>query len=707
RRDPHFIHRTILDVMETKGKIPASRTALVGLGGVGKSQLVVAYSYRLRDHDNPPSTWVFWVRAGTAMNFIDSYRDIAEKIQIAAPRDSTEDTLEKVFRWLSNESNGQWLMIIDNADDIAVFESQSISKSEPKNKHHNNKGIGSTPTRFPDLASYLPQSSNGHYMITSRDRQVAFRLTGNYADILHVEPMEEEESIRLFLTRFPKSDMPPESDTKELMKELDYMPLAITQAASFINQRTPRMTVKKYLEELRKGEIECGKLLNVQHFDLGRDSKRANSVIATWHISFEYLRRSHPSAARLLSHMCLFERQRIPESLCKDQYQRNPEWTTKPKWPRIMKSRNIMRKDNASETAVENFEDDLVVLRDFSLIKIHLEDDKFQMHNLVQLTTRNWLLLHGEFKWWQEKFIILIDTHWPFPDILELDTITDKHDELIPHASRALAHEPGGGNPLRSWANLLYKFAHHLKHSDMREAAMKLSRLALQKYESLYGPKDVRTLTVVHQLAMMTRHSTEKEALIRRALDGRTSQLGLEHPETIASMKLLVGVLKSSGRFEQGFLLQQETLQLQEKVLGVNHRHTQSTAFWLGVVLFFQEKYEEAKQVQRSVLEARLKKYGEDNEYTRRTATFLASILAAVGELQEAHKLFELALAGTNEEYGTGHIRSADNIQVLGHIRERQGRCEEAMRLYQTAFEIARQRDHDDTPRYEKDVLAL
>ncbi|PKS11712.1 hypothetical protein jhhlp_001700 [Lomentospora prolificans] len=40
---------------------PAQRVALVGLGGVGKSQLAIEYAHRT----NTASTWVFWMHAGT------------------------------------------------------------------------------------------------------------------------------------------------------------------------------------------------------------------------------------------------------------------------------------------------------------------------------------------------------------------------------------------------------------------------------------------------------------------------------------------------------------------------------------------------------------------------------------------------------------------------------------------------------------------
>ncbi|OCK90789.1 uncharacterized protein K441DRAFT_475859, partial [Cenococcum geophilum 1.58] len=86
RRDQDFVEReTLLRKINQKCAMPGSWPALVGLGGVGKSQLAIEYAYRTREQS--PQTCVLWVHASKAARFEQSYRDIADRVKIAGRRD--------------------------------------------------------------------------------------------------------------------------------------------------------------------------------------------------------------------------------------------------------------------------------------------------------------------------------------------------------------------------------------------------------------------------------------------------------------------------------------------------------------------------------------------------------------------------------------------------------------------------------------------
>ena len=114
-------------------------------------------------------------------------------------------------------------MIVDNADDPSIFFHQ-----EDKSTSNQVSGSASQAGALSDL---LPQSPNGSILITSRSQEVACRLTGSVSDIIKVEPMDQGHALALLQKKLG-TDLD-ENDAAELLRMLDYMPLAITQAAAY------------------------------------------------------------------------------------------------------------------------------------------------------------------------------------------------------------------------------------------------------------------------------------------------------------------------------------------------------------------------------------------------------------------------------------------------------------------------------------------
>lgn len=151
-----------------------------------KSQIAIEYAYRVIEY--APETWVFWVYASDRSRFKEAYRDIATKVELPGRDDPNSDILLLVYNWLSDESNGRWLMIVDNADVDQVFSSPGAgSKSSAQ------AADGGSETK--PLSGFLPQSRNGWILVTSRDHLAALNLVGNNTNVTQVEPMAEEDAL--------------------------------------------------------------------------------------------------------------------------------------------------------------------------------------------------------------------------------------------------------------------------------------------------------------------------------------------------------------------------------------------------------------------------------------------------------------------------------------------------------------------------------
>jgi hypothetical protein len=194
----------------------------------------------------------------------------------------------------------------------------------------------------------------------------------------------------------------------ELVKELDYLPLAITQAAAYISARATRMTVSKYLTLYRSDEVSQSRLLDEDSGDLRRDPGVPNSVIRTWQISFDQIKGKWLSAAELLSLMAMLDRQGIPDFLLRAGY------------PNTL-----------------DFEAAMKPLEEFSIISIEKGGTRFEMHRLVQLATRKWLGKHKELERWQKQAVELVSKVFPTGEYSNWDT----WETLWPHAQEVLKAE--------------------------------------------------------------------------------------------------------------------------------------------------------------------------------------------------------------------------------------------------------------------------
>ncbi|KAH8894462.1 hypothetical protein GQ53DRAFT_839546 [Thozetella sp. PMI_491] len=390
-RDSDFVNRgDILDQIDRRCSEPAGRVALVGLGGVGKSQLAIEYTHRIAEAQT--KVWVFWIHAGTQARVQESFRTIADTVKLSGRNEPKADIPLLVQNWLSNEQNGRWIVMLDSADNREVL-----------------YGVSQGGSNQQSLASYLPQSRNGSIVVTTRNKDVAYRMIGNRDYMIEVGPMTQADALTLVEKKLGFIDVDIATD---LIQALKYVPLAISQATAYIKAREPQSSVGKYLGKFQESKRKRTRLLEYNTGDLQRDRGASNAILTTWQISFDYIWRKRRSAADLLSLMSFFDRQGIPEWVLE------PTEETKGTGP-AGEHDKARDSDSNSDTSKETddmdnrFEDDIAILREFCLIHTNREGDEFEMHGLVQLSTRKWLSLHGEQETFKQQYIERIAARFP------------------------------------------------------------------------------------------------------------------------------------------------------------------------------------------------------------------------------------------------------------------------------------------------------
>jgi hypothetical protein len=243
------------------------------------------------------------VYASNADRIEQGYCEIAEQVKIAGRKDPHNNIFELVASWLRDEKKGKWLLVLDNADDdvLLLMPQMAALRIVASN--------GKSPLRRP-LSMYIPQSANGALLVTTRTRGVATKLA-EPPDVILVDPMAKIDAVALLKKKLDATDI--NSDLEELASMLEYMPLAIVQAAAYIQQKRSRCrySVRQYIEEFRRSDKRKTSLLNYEAGHLRRDPEAKNSIIITWQISFNYIREQWPSSADLLALMSFFDRQGI------------------------------------------------------------------------------------------------------------------------------------------------------------------------------------------------------------------------------------------------------------------------------------------------------------------------------------------------------------------------------------------------------------
>jgi ATP/maltotriose-dependent transcriptional regulator MalT len=141
------------------GDVGRRTVVLQGLGGIGKTQLAVAYA---KLHRTDYSA-VFWLNVKDEDSLQQSYVRMARRILQEHPsaiqfsaitEDSKPDiVVPAVKSWLNHPENLRWLVVFDNYD--------------------NPKVAGNTDPAAIDIRRFLPEAYHGSVLITSRSAQVA------------------------------------------------------------------------------------------------------------------------------------------------------------------------------------------------------------------------------------------------------------------------------------------------------------------------------------------------------------------------------------------------------------------------------------------------------------------------------------------------------------------------------------------------------
>jgi TIR domain len=239
--------------------------SLRGMGGVGKTQLATEYCYlHAGDYD-----LVYWVAAEEPATIPDQFSALARDLGLdPAPdpdglRVQVHDELRRV---------PGWLLVFDNADQV-----EDIRAWLP--------------------GGPLPLGIPGHVIVTTR--RGGFAALGQ---VLELDVIDLPAAVTLLRTRVPHV---PEDVGEQIARELGQLPLALEQAAAYLDRSA--MPPSDYLALLARRAKDL--------YPRGQVAGRGDTIATLWDITFERISAEAPAAVVLLDLCACLAPEPIPLDL--------------------------------------------------------------------------------------------------------------------------------------------------------------------------------------------------------------------------------------------------------------------------------------------------------------------------------------------------------------------------------------------------------
>ena len=485
---------------------------LYGLGGAGKSSVAVEYAYRHLAEVG--LAWQF--AAADPAVLADEFRELATQLGV---RDffAKRNWVVTVHGMLA-QYPARWLLVFDNAADAA------------------------------SVAEFLPPAGPGRVLVTSQDP--AWQ-TGQAMEV----PVLRPEVAADFLVQ--RTGDPDRQAAEDLAKELDGLPLALAQAAAYVQATGDRLA--EYLESFRQRRADM--------LARGASIRHGKTVASTWALAFGRLQQDTPMAVGLLRLMAYCASEAIPLRLLLRPGPELAEQLGQDVAPLLtpLLADQLIGKDA------------IAALRRYSLVT-QIGEGLWSVHRLVQAVTVDQMPADVADQWRQATAALVEaaipgDTQppkaWPVCAL------------LLPHARTVLDLTASG----------MSRVALYLGRSGSYPAARDLFQLVADAYseDDAYGAEHPDTLIARTQLARWTGEAGDAPGArdqLAALLPILERVLGTEHPDTLTARSYLAHNTGLAGDPAGARDQLAELLPVRERVSGPDHPDTlaarDNLARWTG-----------------------------------------------------------------------------------------------------------------------------
>ncbi|MEO6892853.1 MAG: tetratricopeptide repeat protein, partial [Ktedonobacteraceae bacterium] len=471
--------------------------AISGLGGIGKTQLVVEYAYRYGQAYQA----VLWARAETSEALNASFTEIASVLHLPQKEAQEQEVIVQAVKgWLRDTSG--WLLLLDNADDLNLVQ------------------------------SFLPPRFAGHLLLTTRAQ-----IMGKFARRLEVDTLTPEAGALLLLRRaglveanavFKTASPSDQSLALALTEELGGLPLALDQAGAYIEETQCSLADYQQHYQTRRAELLAHRSMLVDD--------HPEPVLTTWSLSCAKVEEANPTAADVLRICAFLAPDAIPEEVLLEAL-KTPRPTSEETDLEEEEGGGFSRLPSGQQKKLDSarppakggqMDKAVALLRAYSLIQRHAQAKTLSIHRLVQVVLREGLDEHSQRLWAEQAMRAIVAA---LPAVVHEKWF--QWERIVLHAQVCVQQVKDNARQSRELTKLLQQTGWYLaERARYREAEPLLER-AYRISQRERGTDHLDTardaLTLAYLYESQGKYA-QAEPLYVRALAIREQQLGAEHP---------------------------------------------------------------------------------------------------------------------------------------------------------------------------------
>ena len=433
----------------------------------------IAAEYGRRYKETYSDAWVWWIQASSKAHYEQSHRNIADDLQIPGRDGQNVDIADLVKRRLCDEDSLNWLLLFSPTERDCERITTRLADE------NNDAKILDRPVRS-SIIEFFRMKSKGSMLMCSSDKEFVESLLEKH-EIIRTETESESKCLYILRTNCPQLSQREMSKAKQLVEELEFDPLATTQASIYFRQRrklSNKYFITHYLEDYRLKKSTLQHSINV----FQREDNIKSPISVTLHLLVDILRCLQPSAFDLLCVMVNLSQLSIPREFmpCLRLYKGSKDEDYQAVKEYILYESNQL-------------EGNLIMLSDYNIISLE-KNEYFTVNPLI----RNNVLESFKGDDYFEELVgqSFVNLFLALPN--EKSQSFLQWEKFYPYIRSAQERRPTHPRSLYPWALLLkrsHSFAVHVKELDV---ASKL----LEDLQAAYNESKIKYPNAKAELAL-------------------------------------------------------------------------------------------------------------------------------------------------------------------------------------------------------------